>query len=99
MLVEIRPDSSGYTGTRGHRIHIDGDKGQWHYGVSDRGTISMMTRHIQRNSKNGGKIIDYDVFGKKKPKEYIVEGCPTNHARVRDDFMGGSVCLDCKAVW
>lgn len=98
MKIEIRPEAGNHTGAVGHRVWIDGVKGNWHYGPSDRTTISIMQRHIQAYSKDGGEIIDYDTYNK-KPKIHIVDPCPTNHANLSDDFMGGTVCLDCRAVW
>ena len=99
MLVEIHP-AAGHGDVRGHTVTIDDGEPQWHYGSCDRTTISVFTRHIQAHSDVGGTIVNHDVFPRGKPPVTIeIPACPTGHENVVDDFMGGSVCLDCKAVW
>ena len=95
MIIEIKDERS--SNSSGHRIYIDGKKGMWHYGPCDNTTLSVYSRRIQKDSPSGGKIIYPGWRG--ELKELIIDGCPTNHANVVDDFMGGSVCLDCRAVW
>jgi len=98
MLIEIRREIGSYGGSYGHRVSIDGNDGQWHYGPADRTTISVYRRHILAHSKDGGKIVNYDTRSG-KPQTTVVEGCPSGHKRAVDDFMGGTVCLDCHACW
>jgi hypothetical protein len=89
--------SEPFMGNIGHREYKNSKKGQWHWGVADNTTISVYSRAIQREAKFGGRIIIVKSWGEDKVID--IEPCPTGHANIVDDFMGGSLCKDCRANW
>lgn len=95
LVYELRGRSSG--NLFGYDIIKNGKRIEWS-GASERLLVSSLTHQIMRESTEGGKIITYDPYTQ-KPVEQHVEPCPTNHANTSDDFMGGTICLDCKVGW
>lgn len=86
---EVKSEGQGY------RIYKDGKKQD--YSLSGSKTIiSVLSIAIQRESPDGGTI---SVLGHHFADYVKVPGCPTGHANIRDDFMGGSNCADCRAHW
>lgn len=92
---EIKRENSWF-GESGFGIYKNGERIDWSL-AGLQTIISNLKRIILASSKDGGKIILAETWWEER--NIFVEPCPTNHARVVDDFMGGDVCLDCKAVW
>lgn len=57
----------------------------------------LLERSIQAQSLDGGVIQCFP--SNKEAYDIEVQGCPTGHAHVVDDYMGGTLCRDCKAMW
>lgn len=98
MKIEYELHFEPKHGMVGYDTYKNGEKVDWSAAGSAT-MVSMLRRNIQRDvsADEGGTITVIGYSG--KDEVYEVDPCPTKHARISDDFMGGSVCLDCKAVW
>ena len=79
----------------GQGYKISRDNKQWEYSLSYLSTIKQMLK--LELLAHGGGTIKVERFG--SVETITVDPCPTNHANMRDDFMGGMVCMDCRCVW
>lgn len=93
--LEIRVESSD--NSTGSRVYENGRKGMWHYGYPDKSLIQLYAQSIKRSDPEGGTITVMHTH--KEAEVHHIDPCPTNHTNVVDDFMGGTVCMDCKVVW
>lgn len=90
---EVRPESS--YGLFGYRTFTEGEPVSWD-ACGLRTLVSSLSRSIQRESRSGGTIV---VKERGQPEVVWVDPCPTGHANLKDDFMGGTLCADCRAMW